>query len=120
MFDFFKDMYFEMAGVDIQSIKKEREEKRKEEKKNRYIFSKNAKLITIAMGVLYLLIAGFEIALLVHFSGSVLLIIKLILQIIIDIAVIICLGSKKKEYEKIALTLIVIFLVFGYMSVFIV
>lgn len=120
MLDFFKDTYLEMSGVDTQKLKKEREEKKKKEKEERYIFSKKIRILTIILGIIYLLIAGSEIVILARYSCSIMLILKILFQVLIDIVVIVCLVLKKKEYEKIALALIVLFFVVGYMSVLII
>lgn len=115
MLDFFKDTYLEMSGVDTQKLKKEREEKKKKEE--RYIFSKKIRILTIILGIIYLFIAGSEIVILASYSGSIMFILKILFQILIDIAAIVCLVLKKKEYEKIALVLIILFFMVGYLSV---
>lgn len=117
MFDFFKEIYLEKSGIDIQKLKEEREEKKRKENESKYLFSKGMKIFTIILGIMYLLIAISEITVLINISGSIIYILKILFQSLIDVAIIVCLMLKKKKYEKVAIGLIVLFFIVGYMTI---
>ena len=118
MFDFFRDIALEMSGIDSKAAKEEREEKREEKRKQRFIFSRSAKVITFVFGILYLIVAGLNIAMMKQ-SGTMefVSIIRFSLLTICDIAAMVCLAIGKKKTEIAALILIFVFLIGQYFTV---
>lgn len=119
MFEFFKDMYLELKGIDSAAAAEERRRQEAEKQKRRFIFSGSAKVLTFVVGILYLLIAGILIALMVE-TGS-LSIDKIVCNaflILCDLATLICLAVGKKKTEIAALILIGVFMLMMYISVF--
>lgn len=118
MFDFFRDIALEVGGIDSKAAKEERREKAENKRKERFIFSKTAKVVAFAFGVFYLLIAGLNVSMMKQ-TGNVDLvgIVRFSVLTICDIAAMICLAIGKKKTEIAALILIVLFIIGQYFSV---
>lgn len=117
MFDWFRDMAKEMAGIDSEAAKKELLEKKAIEKSNRYIFTKKAKTLVIALAVIYIFMSGSTIALLKDVDGTLLLILKNIVMSILAIFIILSLIVGKKKGELAAVIGIFVFVVCLFLSV---
>lgn len=117
MFDFFRDIYFELNGIDSVEAEKIRKEKieKKREKKN--IFSRSMKVVIFILGILYLVMAGFNIITMKENNGlNAYLVIRFVFLILCDVAGLICLALGKKKSEIAALILIVIFMLTQYFT----
>lgn len=118
MFDFFKDIYYELNGIDSNSIQEERRKKREEKRKERFIFSKSAKVIVFIFGILYLIVGIINMTIMKENAAwNVVQIIRLMLLSICDIACLVCLSIGKKKTEIIALILIFVFIVVQYFTI---
>lgn len=117
MFDFFRDIYLELNGVDSDAAEKERQAKKEQKRKERFIFSGSAKVVAFILGILYLLLAGSSLSLLIE-SGSldVFKIIRYVFLILCDIAALVCLAIKKKKTELAALIVMIIFILVQYFT----
>lgn len=118
MFDFFKDLYLERSGLDLEKVNEERKKKEEEKRKNRYIFSSGAKRATIIFGLFYLIISYYGIYTLIKTRNINLLLIKFIVLSVIDLCGIVNLYINKKKNEIIALICLIIFFVINVISVF--
>lgn len=118
MFDFFKDLYLERSGLDLEKVNEERKKKEKEKRKNRYIFSSGAKRTIIIFGLFYLIISYYGIYTLIKTRNINLLLIKFIVLSVIDLCGIVNLYINKKKNEIIALICLIIFFVINVISVF--
>lgn len=117
MFDFFRDMYFEYRGVDSNAAKEERENKLKEKKKDKFIFSKSSKVIVFVLGILYLIIAWFNVATMKEIGAlNAYKVIRLLFLTSCDIASLVCLAISKKKTEIAALILILVFVLTQYFT----
>lgn len=117
MLDFFRDIALEIGGIDSKSAKEQREEKRENKKKNRFIFSKSAKVFCFFFGIVYLFIAGLNIVQMKQTGSADLLeILRLVVLTALDIGTMVCLAIGKKKAEIVALILVVLFLVVQYYS----
>lgn len=117
MFDFFRDMILEASGIDSKAAAEERKERKEAAKKERFIFSKGAKVIVYVMGAIYLAVAWIGMAAMIQ-AGTMdaFRIIRFIFLVGCDIASIICLAIGKKKTEIAALILIILFVVSQYFS----
>ncbi len=102
MFDWFREVFEEVGGIDPIQAKKERKEKKEEKKLNIFIFSKKMKILFIVLGLLYIIMAGSTVAALKETEGALLYIIKYIMQSIIAMIVIFALIFGKKKGEIVA------------------
>ena len=118
MFDFFKDLYLELSGLDLEKVNEERKKKEEEKRKNRYIFSSGAKRTIIIFGLFYLIISYYGIYTLIKTRNINLLLIKFIVLSVIDLCGIVNLYINKKKNEIIALICLIIFFVINVISVF--
>lgn len=113
MFDFMKDLYFEVNGYDMDMIRKEREQQIEKEKKETIIFKKQTKKILLVFGILFLIISlgAFYISMQ---QSEIYGIIKNAFLIILDIFTIICMLIRKKCTEMASLVgmLIIVFITF--------
>lgn len=116
MFDWFREMGQELSGIDSEVAKKERKEKQELKKLNKFIFSKSAKIGTIILAVLYIVMAGSMISFLKNDGEHLLQIIKYIVMSIIAIVVIFSLVFGKKKGEIVALIGAFIFVVGLFLS----
>lgn len=110
MFDFIKDLYFEMNGFDMEMIKEEKRKKLEREKAETIIFKKNTKIFLLISGSLFLIISVVALIISVqqiNIGG----IIKNIFIIVLDIATIICMMIKKKQTEVASLVGIILILI---------
>lgn len=112
MFDFFKDVYAEMNGLDYDIIKKEKQLK-KEQKADGKIINTSTKIIIYVMGILYLIVGSVSISLSLR-SGFNLIIFKYILLIILDIVAIILISIKNKNTQLIGLICIGLFMIINF------
>jgi len=117
MFDWFRDMGHELSGLDSQATKRERIEKREQKKLNRFIFTGGTKALIIALGVLYIVMAGSMVIELRGIEETASHIAKYIAMSIIAIVVIFSLIIGKKKGEIIALAGTFIFVVGLFLSI---
>lgn len=117
MFDWFREIGEELGGIDSATAKKERMEKREQERLNKFIFTRNMKMLIISLGVLYIIMAGSTIKMLITAAGSTLLIMKYIVMMLNAAAVIFALCFGKKKGEMIALVGVFIFIVLLFLSI---
>jgi len=116
MFEWFRDMGHELSGLDSRATKKERMEKREQKKLNRFIFTGGTKALIIALGVLYIVMAGSMIIALRGVEETAPHIVKYIAMSIIDLVVIFSLIFGKKKGEIIALVGAFVFVVGLFLS----
>lgn len=107
MFDFFKDVYYEVHGIDSKSIDCERREKRGKQNKEKFIFSSAQKAIILLLGVGYLLL--FLLNTIVFGIKATGTLVTHILLLAIDIALCVCLMIRNKKTETAALVLMILF-----------
>lgn len=119
MFDFFRDLYLEKSGLDLEKVNEERKKKAEEERKNRYIFSAKAKRIIIIFGMLYLIISFVGMFLLVRSGNIGVMFLKFIVLSTIDICGIVNLFINKNKNEIVALVCLILFWVINVASVFV-
>lgn len=105
MFDFFKDAYVELSGLDREKV----EEERKAKKKNDGLFKRSTRSIITVVGLLYLVIAGLNIYNII-LAGIEFRIVKYFLLSIIDLFVLVTMQIKKKEMDRLALIGLIIFM----------
>lgn len=117
MFDWFRDMAREAAGIDSEAVKKEILAKKEIDKSKRYIFSKKAKIIIVALGLFYVVMSGTTINVLKDIEGTLLIIIKNIVMSILSILVIFALLFGKKKGEMVALIGIFLFVIGLFLSI---
>ena len=118
MFDFFKDLYYELNGIDSNAVAEERKNKLIEKRKNRFIFSTKAKIIVVVFGILYLVIMGLNVAGLKETGGlSVGFVLRTLLLVAVDISCLVCLLIGKKKMEIAALILIIVFVITQYLTI---
>lgn len=126
MFDFFKDVYLEVSGVDSTAAEAERSEKRtlkdqEKEGKKKIIFSRGTKLLVFVVGIFYLLVTGAGIIAMKEIGElDVVGIIQSILLSVCDIACLVCLAIGTKKTEIAAIILMVVFLFAQYFTVLLV
>ena len=117
MFDFFREMGEELAGIDSDAARKHRKEKAEQKKLDRFIYTRGMKTLTITLGILYVLIAvSAIIALRTIASGAGLQIVKYIFMSIVAIVVIFALIFGKKKGEIVAVIGTFIFVVGLFLS----
>lgn len=115
MFDFFRDIALEISGIDSQTIKQNRANKKELEKRKKYIFSNSTKGIIYFLGVLYLIMGGLSIWAIKGSGRHIgLAVLKYVFLSIVDVSALICLALRKNKAEIIALILIVTFVVVMY------
>lgn len=105
MFDFFRDLYLERSGLDLEKVEEERKKKEEEKRKNRYIFSSGAKRTIIVFGIFYLIISFYGMFTLVKNDNIGILFLKFIILSIIDLCGIVNLYINERKNEVIALVL---------------
>lgn len=120
MFDFFKDVYYEIKGIDSSIVREEQKKKQLEAKKDRFIFSKSAKVLVFIFGILYLVMSMINIAVMIE-SGepSAIHIVRVVLLSLCDIACLICLAINEKKTEIAALILMFVFVIAQYFTLLI-
>lgn len=119
MFDFLKDIILEVNGIDSEAVKEEEKIAQEKKKKDRFIFSKKMKIFIFIFGIIYLLLAGFNIATIKAVGGLNLYIgMRFIVLILMDVSCMVCLVIGKKQTEIAALILIIIFILTQYFSIF--
>lgn len=122
MFDFFRDMALEAMGKDSVEEERKRKEKRELERKKYCIFSRNTRIVIFAFGILYLVMGGTSLfasrqsMVGVTVGIGVFKYIKYAFLSAIDVAAMVCLLTGKKKAEIAALVLVIIFVVFMYVS----
>ena len=115
MFDFFKDMFHELGGVDTKATKMLRDEKREQEKLSRFLFTKGMKAFIYVVGASYLLFASAMVAASMGIVDNSFYLIKYAVLIMIDIAICMCLltGTRKGEIAAIVGGLLFVMLMFA-------
>ena len=93
MFDFFRDMYAELNGLDPDKIRE-----KKSLRKKRFALSRVVKLTIRIVGIFYLIIAAINIIALFT-NGISLTIFKYIAAVIIDVIVLVFTFNKSKYSE---------------------
>ena len=116
MFDWFREMGEELRGIDSEAAKKERMEKKERKKLNRYIFSGGTKALIIALGTLYIVMAGSMIMALRTIPQTMPHIVKYVFMSIVAIVVIFALAFGKKKGEIVALIGAFVFVVGLFLS----
>lgn len=117
MFDFFKDMYLELEGIDREAIEEKEREKSEKKKNEKIIFSRGTKIIVYAVGILYLIMSISIIYLAVRTKTvNAYMVLRYAVIDLIDIACLICLTIKKKKTEIAALVLMIAFMVVQYLT----
>lgn len=105
MFDFFKDAYAELNGLDMDKVREEKKKNRKKEG----LFSKPVRRVITVVGILYLILAGLNIYNIV-LAGFEFRIIKYFYLIIIDLFVLVTIQIRNKDAEKFALIGLLLFM----------
>lgn len=111
MFDFFKDAYAEINGLDVDRMKDERKNIRKQCQ----LFNRKTKIIISIVGVLYLVIASTNILMLLK-NGFSPLILKYVLLSILDISIIVTMLIKNRKTEIVSIVGIVLFVIINFKS----
>lgn len=108
MFDFFKDMYYEMQGFDLDKMKEERLKKKEQET---LFFDTKLKIIFCAIGAIFLL-CYLAVSLFAAANGNVNLVVKSVLLIFVIVPTMICvvMNNKKVQMAGIAGMVIIIIL----------
>lgn len=115
MLDFFRDIYLEAKGIDCNQAQLERIKRKKEKEQNKIILSSGVKTLIYILGVLFL-ISGVGTFPFIFKWGNWFYIIRNTIQIILDVAILICVSIHKKKTEIIAIVLIGIFIMLQYSS----
>ena len=113
MFDIFRDIMLEAKGIDCELAEKERLQKKKEKEKDKIIFSKSVKVVIYVFSLFFIATSLLQIPVLIK-TGSVVFLIRSIVQIMTAIATMICLKIHKKKSEIVAIVLIVVFFLLQY------
>ena len=117
MFDFFEDVYLELKGDDSTAVEREEKAEREKKREEKFIFSRNAKIIIFILGILYLIMAGFNVTTLKETGGlNIFKILRFILLILLDVCGLVCLIIKDKRAEISALIFIIIFVLTQYFT----
>ena len=116
MFDFFRDLYLERIGLDLEKVEEERKKKEEEKRKNRYIFSSKAKKIIIVFGIFYLNISFYGMFTLIKNDKIGIFFLKFIILSIIDLCGIVNLCINEKKNEVIALICVILFFIINMSS----
>lgn len=98
MFDFMKDIYLEMNGLDVAKAREERKVKLEKEKSETVIFNKKTKRFLLIAGVFFLLLSGGGLALSIN-RADVFGIVKNALLLVAVAVTMVCLIIKKRETE---------------------
>ena len=104
MFDFFRDVYAELNGLDPDKIREE-----KSLLKKRFALSRVVKLTIRTVGIFYLIIVAINIIALFA-NGISLTIFKYIAAVIIDVIVLVFTFNKSKYSEMIIIIGVVLFI----------
>lgn len=107
MFDFFKELYLEASGIDMEQIEKESREKLEKEKNNTIILKPKSKKYLLFMGLIFVVIHIFGIVLAVaaHDAASV---VKSSIMIGLAVSAMICIPVKSRICEIIGIALCVL------------
>lgn len=122
MFDWFRDMAMEITGRNSDDEKLKRKSKHEQERKNKIIFSKSTRRMVYILGFLYLIMGGVSLYMTIQIESNagtsmgIWKYIKYLVLSIIDIAAMICILKKKKKTEIAAFVLVIIFIIFMYIS----
>lgn len=116
MFDIFRDIMLEAKGIDCELAEKDRLQKKKEKEKDKIIFSKSVKVVICVFSLFFIVTSLLQIPVLIK-TGSVVFLIRSIVQIITAIATMICLKIHKKKSEIVAIVLIVVFFLLQYSGI---
>lgn len=121
MFDFFRDTFLELSGIDsdlakLERAKKEQAKKEKKEK-DKIIIPSWVKKFIMAFSAIYLVscLGTFQIIL---NSGIVTMIVRYVVQIVSACAIFILMLFKSKKTEIAGIVLIVLFFILQYSGLF--
>ena len=117
MFDFFRDMFWELRGLDASAVKSAQEEKRERKKLDRFIFSRITKILVVILGFFYIAVAATMLALSRSSGRQSMVIFQRVITALVDIAVIASLLSGTKKGEIFALAGIFVFFVAYYLFI---
>ena len=113
MFNFMKDIYLEMNGIDPEAARKEKLEEKTIDK---IIFSFRSKVVVWIMGIIYLIITV-PIIIFTIKTGINISIFKYILLMVMDILILTCISIKKKVTESISLAAIICFVLINFLTI---
>lgn len=123
MFSIFRDIILEAKGIDCEKAELERIARKKEKDHDKIIFSQGMKKIIVFFGVFFLVASAVQIPLYV-LAGNIFFLVRGISQVILVISTFVCMKIHKKTSERIAIVLIILFillqystLVVGYMKI---
>lgn len=116
LFDWFREVGEELCGIDSESARKQRMEKKEQKKVDCFIFSRGTKIAVILLGLLYVVMAGSTILALKGLPGVGLIILKYVLMSVLAIAVVFALLFGKKKGEIVALAGAFVFVVVLFLS----
>ncbi|MDE6017062.1 MAG: hypothetical protein K2H41_15460 [Acetatifactor sp.] len=107
MFDFFKDMYYEMHGFNMKKLKEEQAKKKEQEN---LFFDMKLKIIFCAIGALLSLcyLAAFLFA---AANGYVDIVVKSLLLVLVIVATMICVVINNKKVQLIGVAGMVIVMI---------
>ena len=115
MFDFFRDVYLEMQGIDSAEAEKERKEKKREKNADRILLPKSIKVTVYVMGVVFLILQATQI----KFTAA-----KGITSCFITaglcalaVAAMVLISIRKKQTEIVGTVLVVLFIFLMYLFV---
>lgn len=113
MFNFMKDIYLEMNGIDPEAARKEKLEEKTIDK---IIFSFRSKVVVWIMGIIYLIITV-PIIIFTIKTGINISVFKYILLMFMDILILTCISIKKKVTEFISLAAIICFVIINFLTI---
>lgn len=124
MFDWFRDVAFEVMGKNCDEEKIKHIEKKEHEKREKIIFSKGTKRIVYFLGTVYLVMGGVSIYVSNQISKQMGIdtrtdfgkYAKYIVLSLIDTTAMLCLMKKNKKTEIVAIILIIMFMILMYLS----
>lgn len=125
MFDWFRDMALEITGNNSYEEELKRKAKHEQERGDKIVFSKSTKCIIYIFGILYLIMGGISLYMSIQIESNMRnsmagigawKYIKYIVLSAIDIAAMICISMKTRKKEIAALVLVIVFVVFMYIS----
>lgn len=113
MFDFMKDLYFEMNDFDMDMIRKERKIKEEKENSETIIFKKKTKIVLMIIGIILFAVSILGLIISVH-KMDVSGIIKNIILMILYFVTMICLVIRKRQTEIVSLFGMVLILILNF------
>lgn len=113
MFEFFKDVYAEINGLDSDKIREEKRNTKNQMVKEKKIFNRTTKIIITVVGVLYLVLSFINISVIIR-NGFTPMIVKYVLLSMLSIVVMIIIHFKKKEFQIASLIGIAVFIIVNF------